>query len=186
MSNPNISEIDALKIVDDTLSKVSEQDGKKRIIEWIISKYFNDSNASFFEPTIEKKKRAAKNNKPKKQSKVKASYSIIKDMILKPKNKKSLRDFVNDKKPSNHKEKIVVCIYYLTKTLEKQNVNINHIYTCYKDVDWKVPKDFKNMLHQAGSEGWLDTKEGENLLVTPIGENLVEHDLPRKEKVKNK
>jgi hypothetical protein len=182
MSDSNISEIDALKIVDDTLSKISEQDGKKRIIEWIISKHFKDSNELFFESPVENKKKSIKSNKPKKQGKAKASYSIIKDLILKPKNKKSFRDFIKEKKPSNHKEKIVVCIYYLSKSLEKQNVNINHVYTCYKDADWKVPADFKNMLHQAGSEGWLDTKDGENIIVTPIGENLVEHDIPRKEK----
>ena len=185
MSDSNISEIDALKIVDDTIGKISEQDSKRRIIDWIISKYFKDSNESFLvspKRTSRKKTTIQKGNR--KPGKGKPTYSIIKDLILNPKSKKSFKEFVADKKPSNHKEKCVICIYYLSKTLELTSININHIYTCYKNADWKVPKDFKNMLHQSGTEGWLDTKDGNNLLVTAIGEDLIEHDLPYKEKKK--
>lgn len=184
MNDSNISELDALKIVDDTIRKVSEQDGKKRIIDWIISKYFRDSNESFFDPPKRTGKKVVTKKGDRKPGKGKPSYSVIKDLNLKPKSKISLIDFAADKKPSSHKEKCVVCTHYLNRTLEIKNININHIYTCYKDAGWKVPKNFKNMLHQAGADGWLDTKDGNNLLVTPIGENLVEHDLPKKEKHK--
>ncbi len=184
MNASNISEIDALKIIDDTLSKVADQDGKKRIIDWIISKHFKESTETFFESTKKPNKKTVVKKGQKRSSSGKPSYSIVKDLILKPKGKKSFRDFASEKKPANHKEKCVVCIYYLIKILEISNIDINFIYTCYKDVNWKGPKDLKNMLHQAGTEGWLDTKDGNNLLVTPIGEDLVEHDLPHKEKKK--
>jgi len=184
MNASNISEIDALKIIDDTISKIADQEGKKRIIDWIISKYFKESTETFFGSTKKPSKKTVAIKSQKRPGSAKLSYSIIKDLILKPKSKKSFRDFASEKKPANHKEKCVVCIYYLIKILEMSNININFIYTCYKDINWKGPKDFKNMLHQAGTEGWLDTKDGNNLLVTAIGENLVEHDLPHKEKKK--
>lgn len=184
MSESAISEIDALKIIDETIDKIADVDGKKRIVEWIVSKHLGVSKDSFFEESKKPEKKKPTKNSNKKSSSTKISFSIIKDLVLNPTNKISLRDFIKEKKPSNLKEKCVVCIYYLTKELELTNINVNHLYTCFKNAEWKVPKDFKNMLHQTGSEGWLDTKDGNDLLVTPIGENLIEHDLPRPEKAK--
>jgi hypothetical protein len=39
-------------------------------------------------------------------------------------------------------------------------------------------------LHQAGTSGWLDTSDSEDIKITSSGENLVEHDLPGKAKGK--
>lgn len=176
-----LSEIAALQIIDETLEKVDDTASRKRIIEWIFSKYadasFLDEKPLLREKTVAKKKKKVKKNKP---SKKKVQVSIIKDLSLSPKGKKSFKEFRNEKKPISHYEKITFCVYYLTKILGIDKISLNHIYTCYKAGLGKGPNDYKNMLHQTGSKGWLDTKDGENILITPIGEDIIEHDLPKK------
>jgi len=76
----------------------------------------------------------------------------------------------------------VVALYYVANTLKIEQVSIDHIYTFFKAANWPVPADLPNTLHQAGTEGWLDTSDAKDIKVTPIGENLVEHDLPRQSK----
>ena len=58
-------------------------------------------------------------------------------------------------------------------------VTADHIYTAFKGLAWRVPSDLVNTLQQAGSKGWLDTANSADIKVTPMGENLVEHDLPK-------
>jgi hypothetical protein len=44
---------------------------------------------------------------------------------------------------------------------------------------WRVPADLANTLqYTASKDGWLDTKKMDDIKVTTIGENVVEHDLP--------
>ncbi len=37
-------------------------------------------------------------------------------------------------------------------------------------------------MHQAGSAGWLDTADSEEIKLTSMGENLIEHELPKEQK----
>jgi len=59
---------------------------------------------------------------------------------------------------------------------------VDHIYTCFKEATWKVPPNLANSLAvTANRKGWSNTEDTRDLRVTVSGENLVEHDLPRKE-----
>ena len=109
------------------------------------------------------------------------TMSLVKDLDLRPENKESLRDFHSSKKPDSQKEHIAVFVYYLTKILEIESVTPNHIYTCFKDVGVRTPKDIPQAIRNTASKnGWVDSSDGENIKMANHGENLVEHDLPKK------
>lgn len=182
-----ISEIDALKFIDEFFSKIDDQAMMKRILRWAIDKYAPDVLLSSVSEKIKpsstkKKKNSIKKEKIKKKSKTLEQLSIVKDLNLKPQTKKSFVDFANEKKPSAIKEKMVLSTHYLKNKVSIKNINKNHIYTCFKVAGWRIPKNFTNMLHQAGSEGWLDTKNQNDLKITPMGDNLIDYDLPKNSK----
>ena len=187
----NISEVDALKVIDDTLTKVEDKDARNRILEWAYKKF----GSSLEMPTQSKeevqKKSSTKTKKTKEtgkkhgKNKSPTTLSIVKDLNLKPNGKESFNDFADKKKPTSNQEKCVVAVYYLKKELVLPNISINHIYTCFKDAKWRVPADLVNTLQYIASQrGWLDTSNSTDIKLTTLGENLVEHDLPPKKKEK--
>lgn len=127
----------------------------------------------------------------KKRSKVRGrssreSHSPIKDLDLSSKkNSKSLRDFYKEKAPFSAMESNAVFVYYLQKIANAKNINADHVYSCYKDVSARVPTALnQSLLDTSHRKGWIDTSSMENILIAIPGENLVENDLPRKEKDK--
>lgn len=182
-----MDEIQALKSIDDALSKLDET-ARKRVFDWVSSKYdfqpkelnhrYDQSveHSKVIENPPPQKLRRAK-TKGKKTSKI--TLKMIKELNLKPQGKKSLRDFIEEKSPSNAKQKCTVAIYYMKNIMNIEHVSVDHVYTAFKSSEWPVPANLPNTLHQAGSEGWLNTADIENLLVTPSGENLIEYDLPK-------
>ena len=189
------SEIDALKAVDEALSAIDEE-ARARVLSWANSKYLGTSitlahaapaaaeppPTSTSAATSTKKKATKAKTKGKAKKKPKTVYKQVKDLNLRPSGKSSARDFVAEKKPTNQKQKCVVALYYLLHTLELEKASIDHIYTFFKDCSWPVPADLPNTLHQAGTAGWLDTADATDIKITPMGENVVEHDLPKKPK----
>jgi hypothetical protein len=172
----NIDEIDAMKQIDTLLSQFEDKETRNRILKWALDKF---GVITEIEPksVLSKKPKTPK----KKISSKKTSISIDKDLNLKPKGKRSLADFVAEKKPNSNLEKITIFVYYLKHDLNIERINPSHVFTCFKDQNWRVPADLVNaMQFTASQKGWLDTSDMENVIITTIGENHVEHDLPRK------
>lgn len=114
----------------------------------------------------------------------KEGYEIVKDLILTAEeNKPSLKEFHSQKKPKSNYEHNAVFCYYLLKLKETKPIGINHIYTCYKEVGRRVPNLVVSLSETSG-KGWLDTSNMNEIMVTPRGENYVEHDLPEVKKAK--
>jgi hypothetical protein len=107
--------------------------------------------------------------------------TLLKDLDLRPANGKSWREFATEKNPTSTRERSIVALYYLRQILTLGAVGSDHIYTCFKDMGWKLPTDFNNHLQVVAKErGWLNTAEMSDIGLTSRGENFVEHDLPRK------
>lgn len=184
----NISEIDALKAVDDAISAI-DQEARVRVLEWANSKFLGkstpkqaiDNNKQFIESKTESPP-IKKNDKSKSGTtkKLKVSLKQMKELDFSPLGKKSSRDFVAEKNPTNQKQKCVVALYYLLRVMDLETAGIDHIYTFFKAVNWPAPTNFANTIHQAGSEGWLDTADAADYKITPTGENVVDHDLPKR------
>ncbi|AYV57683.1 hypothetical protein EFP84_18740 [Leptospira kmetyi] len=188
------SEIEAIKAIDEALSKITEESTRKRIVSWTIEKYGEGlSQRSANSPPVDKElsKKSARRKKgltkitktSKAGSRTKQTLSIDKTLNLKPSKKESLKDFVSKKKPNTNQEKCTVIVYYLSRVIELSNVGATQVFTCYKHMNWRVPSDMRNVLALTASrKGWLDTSDTDNIQLTTHGENLVEHDLPANEK----
>jgi hypothetical protein len=120
------------------------------------------------------------------QPKKTPSYSLVKDLNLRPEAKKSLRDFFKEKTPTTQQDSLIVILYYLSRILELENISINHIYTGLKDLTEfgvRVPGDIAQVMRTTASKkGWLDTSDANSLKMAVSGDNFVEHDLPNTKK----
>lgn len=128
---------------------------------------------------------AAKSTSRKRNS-VKESYQMAKDLNLSGgSGKKSLREFCDEKKPASNIEFNVVVLYYLLHVAGVSPVTIDHIYTCYKTVSRQLPGSIRSSLYDTSSSryGYIEAADMNNLRLPTRGENLVEHDLPKKGKV---
>lgn len=114
----------------------------------------------------------------------KQSYSIIKDLDLRGGENQSFIDFVEEKAPSSAIEFNTVSVYYLKETLGKNDININHINTCYKEAKRKPPGDFLSSMRDTSSNkyGYIDFSNKDDIQIPHRGTSFVEHDLPKKKK----
>jgi hypothetical protein len=136
-------------------------------------------------PILPQKKRkatVAKERKPKRPSK--QGYEIVKDLVLaREGDKQSLKEFYSQKNPSSNYERNAVFCYYLLKIREFKPIGVNHIYTCYREVNQRVG-DLVVSLSETSRKGWLDTSNMNDIMLSVRGENFVEYDLPKVKKAK--
>lgn len=113
------------------------------------------------------------------------TLSIVKDLNLRPEGKIPLRDFFAEKSPQNLQQMVVVFLYYLQRTLELTAVTPHHVFTCFKDVEKRPPRDLAQTIRNTASRrGWIDSSSQSDIKITNHGENFVEHDLPGPEKAR--
>lgn len=190
-----MSEVDAIKAISDAFEKL-DAEAQARVLNWAQSKYGGTAPAAarpaphvhadapqkeLSSPSRPKAK-AAKQPKAKAAKKGKTVISMDKSLNLLPKGKETAVQFAAAKSPSNVMQKCVVATYYLRDVIELEKVTVQAVLTFFKTVQWPVPADLKNTLQQAGTAGWLDTANSEDIKLTSAGENLVEHSLPAKPK----
>lgn len=125
------------------------------------------------------KKTGTKSNKTASKSSS-PSLKIIKNLDFKPSGKKSFLDFIEEKKPKNQNDKCTIAIYYMTHQMEISKVSAAHVKTAFKFAKWLLPANLPNRLSQAGTEGFLEITNLDEIELTSIGENLIEHKLPKK------
>lgn len=183
MADEQRSEEEAIAEISKILQNVKDSGAIPRILAWATGKFVdpNSPQAQLITTGMgggKVRRGAGTRGKSGKGSK-KRALSIDKDLNLRPDSADSLEAFVDKKRPTSNIVKNVVCVYYLEKHLNMEKVTANQVLTCYKSLSWRVPADIANTLQQAGSKGWLDTSDSENILLTTLGENLVEHDLPK-------
>jgi len=95
-------------------------------------------------------------------------------------NKISLREFVIEKRPANHYEKVAVFVYYLTKFNHKEEAKFGEILSCYEEVGEKKPSIIDIVKNSIRYKGWLEVgQERFSTRITISGENFVKFDLPQ-------
>jgi hypothetical protein len=188
-----MNEIKAIEAVDTALSNL-DPDARLRVLGWAQLKYGSQTagkppneqaqplrNSAQAPPLTSKAGGLAK---AKAAKKTKTIISMDKSLNLSPQGKSSAVQFATQKAPASVTQKCVVAVYYLRETIELEKVSVQAVFTFFKHLGWPIPTDLKNTLQQAGSAGWLDTADGQDIKLTSLGENLVEHSLPAKAKVK--
>jgi len=186
-----MNEIEALQAIDTALSALAP-DERARVLGWAQAKYGSpvqiapegSANAAPAQPTaapqVTLRTKSSSNGKSSKRSK--SIISMDKSLNLSPSGKQSAVQFGGGKSPSNVIQKSVVAVYYLRHVLEIEKVTVEGVFTFFKTLSWRVPADLKNTLQQAGTHGFLDTSNNQDIKLTSLGENLVEHELPAKTK----
>lgn len=102
------------------------------------------------------------------------------NLNIRPDQNQSLVDYAAEKNPKTLKEKSMVIVSWLEEKVGYTPVGVDQIFTCYKGMKWKVPKDLSNQLRTLSShDKWLDTSDSKNISLTILGSQFVEHDLPR-------
>lgn len=107
---------------------------------------------------------------------------LVKDLDLAPKNgQPGLREFVKKfRKLKNSQEQNSLYVYYLAHILELKPISIDHVYTCYKHLGERVPGVLPQSLWDtARRKGTIETASLDDLKVTLVGDNWVEHDLEK-------
>ena len=181
-----LEEVEAIKAVAVAFEKLDEA-ARLRVLGWANAKYDGDYKPATEGKNEEKdpvrrreKKRTDDVSKGTKSAKrAKSIIKIDKSLDLNPSGKQSADAFAKEKSPTNGKQKGVVAAYYIREKLDKEKVTIEQVAAYFKGVGWPLPADLKNVLQQAGTEGWLDTADNQNILITSSGETLVEHKLPK-------
>jgi hypothetical protein len=180
-----MDEIDAIKAIASALEGL-QADAQIRVLSWAQAKYGGGSVVPLNNTTLPPAGGAgqafvhATAVKPKGTKKAKVVISMDKSLNLSPPGKQSALQFAALKTPTNALQKCVVAVHYLRDVIEMPKVKTDAVLTFFKTVQWPVPADLKNTLQQAGSAGWLDTANSEDIKLTSSGENLVEHQLPAK------
>lgn len=131
-----------------------------------------------------KPKKKTNPSKPKTKSSSSNSGTLLKALDLTASDgAESLRDFYNKYEASSNLERNLVFVYYLQNLKEIESININHVFTCYRNIpDLKAPGNLKQSIFDTGfKKGWLDTSSMESITVPISGINHLEHDLPKKD-----
>ncbi len=116
-----------------------------------------------------------------------AGISPVSDLNFVPKDKPALKAFFAEKGPATDMEQVLVVAYYLKQTLELATFGPGHIFAGFKHVSKPIPVDLRqtmrNMKPMVGTKQgkcWLNFTDVESARLTTEGENVVEHELPRK------
>src|ERR1700693_1487614 len=146
-----MTEIDALKTIDEALASLEDNATRDRVLRWACQKYSVGAP-----PAVTGSDHTAVPNppakvppaKPKGKSRAKAgssaSPSIVRDLNLKPKGRDPFDQFAAKKNPGSNQHKCVVAVYYLRHELNLSSITVDHVYTCFKHMQWRAAASLAN------------------------------------------
>jgi hypothetical protein len=180
MKQPKLTieeEAQIIKKIDEQLKGISP-DLRPGAFQMLAQRHLGSASVSTSSPNQESKP----TGKRHRRSSATSDLAIVRDLNLKKEGETpSLRDFYAAKAPQNFSEHNVVFVYYLGRLKDVNGITPNHIYTAYKEAGARVPGAFyQSLLDTARNQGWIDTSNTDQMRITTVGENFVEHDLPRK------
>lgn len=116
----------------------------------------------------------------KSKSKPSSQLVFLENLNLSPADKESLEAFMAR---HNHRDTApqlnLLFVYYLKHILKLDGINKDHVYTCYRSMGVKLPKDLYHTLADTISKNqWLLNIS--NLDLTSKGLNVVEHEMRTK------
>lgn len=94
----------------------------------------------------------------------------------------SLKEFYGRYDHKTNYERNLIFTYYLKQVISIDKVNLDHIFTCYRNVEHKIPKALEqSMRDTAKDKGWVDIDNLEDIDVPIAGINHLEHDMAKAE-----
>lgn len=110
------------------------------------------------------------------------TYNYIEDLKLgHTTDNPSLVEFMDSKLPITNEERNLVFLYYLQHIIKHKPITLDHIYTCYREVNIRAPLNIENSLQlTANHQNWIKITKTGNMSTTPAGKLYVEKELPKK------
>jgi len=123
-----------------------------------------------------------KKKAPPKKSASMQSFALV-DEIYQGKDAKAIKDFYGQYNVKGNLQKVTLFIYFLQKELKLTGITANHLYTCYKIVGIPLPKALQQAVRDAKNQKtWLVHDDWDDLKITHMGENAVEHEFEKAQK----
>lgn len=119
------------------------------------------------------KKRASKSSSAKPQS-----YKTV-DLGLSPEQRADFKGFYESKAPRTQNDHVLVVIYWLLKNTDRERLTVDEIFTGLRTVGERIPKRITSVLSNLSIGSYI-TKENNEPTLLHIGEDYVDHDLPKK------
>ena len=176
------------KLIDNKKTYLELRPEGVELAEKYLSDFLDSSITNSWDLKSDKKNCSTKNDlkddstgisNKSKTSKTMRSYQIIPSLNLRPSGKKSLEEFYAEHPVKSYYEYNLLLVYYLEKVLNEKSININHLYTCYKVLNIKVPNIYQSIADTKKRKGWIDFSNMNDLKVSTVGENYLEHDLKK-------
>lgn len=122
----------------------------------------------------EKKEDANDNNESTSKNRKSTGNSNKKltDLDFYPAGQKSLTDFIKGFKIKNDSERNLLFTHYLSNVLKISKITLDHLYTCYDEVDYKIPENMAKSLSNTTVRGWLKSDKS-NITITTKGVNKI-------------
>lgn len=111
-------------------------------------------------------------NKNKKSTGNSNSNKKLTDLDFYPAGQKSLIDFIKGFKIKNDSERNLLFTHYLSNVLKISKTTLDHLYTCYDEVDHKIPENMAKSLSNTTVRGWLKSDKS-NIRITTKGVNKI-------------
>ncbi len=108
------------------------------------------------------------------------SYSLVTSLNLVSKAKMPLKEYFSQFETKSNFDNNIVILTYLKNELKEENVSVNHIYTCYKHLNIKIPSIKQSLFDTKNRKGWIETSNIDDLSITVSGENYIDHEIIRK------
>ena len=145
-------------------------------VAWVIAWITTEQNTTQHTVTI--KKTQASSTKKSKSSSSKWA-TMLADFNFHPSGKISLKDFYQKYKTKSNLEKNLIFAYYLQEELQEPNISMNHIFSCYRHLNIKLPSFPQTLVDTKAAKSRIETADMANLRITTVGINFLEHEMPK-------
>jgi hypothetical protein len=107
-----------------------------------------------------------------------AGLSLVPDLNFRPAGQKSLKEFIERKKPQSDVEIVMLVVHYMQHTMKLPKIGPAHVMTALKDVGKAIPVDLRQTIRNLKkSKAWLNFTDIEDIRSTTQGDNFVEHEM---------
>lgn len=103
--------------------------------------------------------------------------TYLTDFDFRPNGFESLKDFYGRYKSANNFENNLIFAYYLQEIVKIQNISVNHIYSCYRILNIKIPLFPQTLIDTKNRKGYIENSDYNDLKVTRTGINFMTHDM---------
>lgn len=115
--------------------------------------------------------------KPKSKRIAKDEPKFLSDYDLINSTLGKLKDFHSQYNAKTNYQNNLIFIYYLTDGKNLEEITVDHLLTCYRNVGIKIPKALRqSVLDTQNRHGWI-ASEATGIRLTTAGRNHIEHDM---------